>query len=342
MPSFPSATLKARISRILILSQAAAFFVAPPSTRAANSESPQALVATQDRERILQAGNAALGVKSFSITHDRSPLSEGGPHDFFSMSDYYWPDPDKPDGKPFIRRDGESYPGLFNQHRQSLMGMRDATSALAAAFQLTKDERYAAKASEQLEVFFMDPATRMNPELEHAQVMVGIPAPTRGIGLIDTLHLIEVPMAILALEGSKALTPELEGGLKQWFKDRRARLRDISLRIGIAEWRLSALERPADCSHPSAAHSWSAWLAAAGRRLPPSPTPNRLQHRQPLRALPPLRREIRPTALPLRKLSRPMAVANSSETSPTTSSSTTRCKSSPIRRRSRPGRRRLT
>jgi hypothetical protein len=204
---------------IIALQGCAVMLSAIAAAEVAASPAGFEMVAAQDRGRILQAADAALAVKPFSVTFDRSPLSEGGPHDFFSMSDYFWPDPSKPDGKPYLHRDGESYPGNFNKHRESLMGMRDATAALAAAFQLTKDERYAAKAAELLRVFFVDPATRMKPELEHAQVMVGKPAPTRGIGLIDTLHLVEVPMAILALEGSKALTPELESGLKQWFKD---------------------------------------------------------------------------------------------------------------------------
>ena len=67
-------------------------------------------VVKQDRERILKAAAEALNLEPFSITQCRSPLSEGGPNDFFSMSDYYWPDPAKPDGKPYVQRDGE-YPG---------------------------------------------------------------------------------------------------------------------------------------------------------------------------------------------------------------------------------------
>jgi len=97
--------------------------------------------------------------------------------------------------------------------------MRDATSTLAAAFRITEDERYANKACQLLQVFFVDEATRMKPELDHAQVMVGKPAPKRGIGLIDTLHLIEVPMSIQALRGSSAMTPELEAALTNWFRD---------------------------------------------------------------------------------------------------------------------------
>lgn len=183
-------------------------------------------VATLDRPRILAAAEAALALPPISITQYRAPLSEGGPNDFFSMSDYYWPDPAKPEGKPYVQRDGQSYPGLFNEHRKAVMQLRDATGALAAAYRVTGEERYAAKAAELLRVFFVDPVTRMNPNLEHAQVMVGKPAPTRGIGIIDTLHLIEVPLAIRALAGSKALTPALHEGLKRWFRDYLVWLRD--------------------------------------------------------------------------------------------------------------------
>ncbi len=187
---------------------------------------PAVAVDEWDRSRILAAADAALTCAPISITQHRAPLSEGGPNDFFSMSDYYWPDPTKPDGKPFVQRDGQSYPGLFNEHRRAVMGLRDAVAALAAAYRVTGEARYAAKAADLLRVFFVDPATRMNPNLEHAQVMVGKPAPTRGIGIIDTLHLIEVPLAIRALDGAKALTPELRAGLQQWFRDYLAWLRD--------------------------------------------------------------------------------------------------------------------
>jgi hypothetical protein len=99
------------------------------------------------------------------------------------------------------------------------MQLRDATAALAAAYRVTGENRYAEKAAALLKVFFVDPSTRMNPKLEYAQVIVGKSTPTRGIGLIDTLHLVEVPMAICALEKSPAFSPELMAGLRQWFRD---------------------------------------------------------------------------------------------------------------------------
>lgn len=72
---------------------------------------------------------------------------------------------------------------------------------------------------ELLRVFFLDPATRMHPSLDHAQAIIGTPTPDRGTGLIDTLHLIEVPLSILTLQDSKAMTPETLAALRQWFAD---------------------------------------------------------------------------------------------------------------------------
>ncbi len=182
-------------------------------------ESKKALAAETDRKRILLAAGKALEMPPISITQYRSPLSEGSPQEFFSMSDYYWPDPAKPDGKPYVMRDGQSNPGNFNEHRKALMAMRDATSALAAAYVLTQDERFAEKAVEMLRFFFINPDTRMHPSLEHAQAIVGLPTPKRGTGLIDTLHMAETPLAILVLRESKAMDAKIFQSLRQWFAD---------------------------------------------------------------------------------------------------------------------------
>src|SRR5437762_747489 len=114
-------------------------------------------VAQIDRARILQAADAALRLEPVSITKFRAQLSEGGPHDFYSNGDYWWPDPTKPDGLPYIQRDGESNPDNFSQHRLAMRDLRDAVAALAAAYKITGDDRYVTKAVELLSVFFLDP-----------------------------------------------------------------------------------------------------------------------------------------------------------------------------------------
>jgi hypothetical protein len=173
-------------------------------------------VAVIDRDRILKAAAAARDLPSISITEHRAKLSEGGPNDFYSNGDYWWPDPAKPDGLPYIQRDGQTNPDNFNHHRMAVRNLRDAVAALAAAYQITRDDRHVAKAMDLLRVFFLDPATRMNPHLNFAQAIPGR-SPGRGIGIIDTLHLIEIPPAVEAMKESPAFPPEAAAGLKQWF-----------------------------------------------------------------------------------------------------------------------------
>lgn len=175
-------------------------------------------VAAIDRGRILAAANAALSLGPITITAVGAELSEGGPNDFYSNGDYWWPDPSKPDGLPYIRRDGESNPGNFTAHRNCVNQLRDVVAALGAAFCVTAEDRYATKAAGLLRVFFLDPNTRMNPHLTFAQAIPGR-TPGRGIGIIDTLHLIEIPPAIDAMADSAAFPDDIRAGLKNWFRE---------------------------------------------------------------------------------------------------------------------------
>ena len=179
---------------------------------------PALNIAAIDRERILNAAEVALKQSPVTITAFPAKLSQGGPNDFYSNGDYWWPDPDKPDGLPYIRRDGESNPGNFSQHRLAVKTLRDSVAALAAAYKLTGDDRYTAKAVELLRVFFLDEQTRMNPNLNFAQAVPGV-SPGRGIGIIDALHLIEIPCAVRAMGKSKAFPDATGAGLRQWFRD---------------------------------------------------------------------------------------------------------------------------
>jgi hypothetical protein len=169
-----------------------------------------------DRERILKAADAALQLGPLTITKYPAKLSEGGTNDFYSNADYFWPDPKKPDGLPYINRDGESNPNNFDQHRMVMRQLRDAVAALGAAYKITGDDRCVAKAVELLRVFFLDPQTRMNPNLKYAQAVPGR-SPGRSWGIIDGLHLVEIPPAITAMQNSSAFPPDVLAGLKQWF-----------------------------------------------------------------------------------------------------------------------------
>jgi hypothetical protein len=174
-------------------------------------------VAAFDRERVLKAAKQFLKEAPITITAASSPRSAGGIHDFFSEGDYWWPDPQNPNG-PYIQRDGMSNPNNFTNHRRYLMRLSVQVPTLAAAWKLTKDHRYAEHAAEHLRAWFLDEKTRMNPNLQYAQAIHGR-FTGRGTGIIDTIHLVEVERAIEVLESAKVFKPSELEGIKKWFAD---------------------------------------------------------------------------------------------------------------------------
>ena len=174
-------------------------------------------VAVIDHDRILKAANSYLDEQPITIAAYTSPRSQGGKHDYFSEGDYWWPDPKNPGG-PYIRRDGISNPDNFNQHRYALIRLSQQVPALAAAWKVTGNRRYAQHAAEHLRAWFLKPETRMNPNLQFAQAIQGV-TPGRGIGIIDTLHLVEVVRAASLLEPANELAQQEWEGLQGWFSD---------------------------------------------------------------------------------------------------------------------------
>ncbi|GMA61136.1 alginate lyase family protein [Alicyclobacillus fastidiosus] len=171
-----------------------------------------------DGDKTLADARISLKAKTVHITDVVAKLSEGGIHDYYSNADYWWPNPDKPDGLPYIQRDGQTNPENFESHRLILRRCRTHIATLAAAYVLTDEELYAQKAMQFIKEFFFDEQTQMSPHLLYAQAIPGV-CSGRGIGIIDTLHLIDVPMAIEALRNSASMTLEDYQGLKGWFQD---------------------------------------------------------------------------------------------------------------------------
>ena len=173
------------------------------------------MVAKVDHDRILANANRYLSAQPITVTATHSSRSTGGPHDYFSQGDYWWPDPKNPNG-PYIQRDGMSNPDNFNSHREAMIRLSLIVPALAAAWELTGDRKYADHAGRHLRAWFVDPATRMNPNLQYAQAIIGLNH-GRSIGIIDTLHLVEPARAATLLMAAGALEDGKE--IQSWFTD---------------------------------------------------------------------------------------------------------------------------
>lgn len=169
------------------------------------------------KAQVLKEAAWAMQQQPVTVTAESSSRSAGGKHDFFSEADYFWPNPQNPDG-PYINRDGETNPNNFVAHRKAMIRFSTIIGALASAYKITGDEKYAQQALKHLKAWFVDQATLMNPNLSFAQAVKGS-STGRSWGIIDTIHLMEVAQGMLVLEKAKAFDQSTTATIKKWFAD---------------------------------------------------------------------------------------------------------------------------
>lgn len=174
-------------------------------------------IAAIERARILKKSRGYLSETPSTVTADTCERSMGGPHDYYSEGDYWWPNPNNPEG-PYVRRDGETNPSNFIAHRQSMIRLSDIIGTLTSAYLITEDEKYAAKAVLHLKAWFIDEKTRMNPSLLYGQAIKGRHI-GRSIGIIDTIHLVEVARGAKLLQNSPSFTSEDQARVRAWFHE---------------------------------------------------------------------------------------------------------------------------
>lgn len=169
------------------------------------------------RTRLIERADGALNVKPASVMDKKRLPPSGDKHDYTSYAPYFWPDPAKKDGLPYIMRDGRVNPETKQDADYGRM-LRMATSveSLALAYYFSGDEKYAAHAALLLRTWYLDPATRMNPRLDYGQ---GVPGRATGHawGIIDTVCLAHLPDSVTLLEGSKSWTKADRAGMQRWF-----------------------------------------------------------------------------------------------------------------------------
>src|SRR5436305_1129232 len=75
----------------------------------------------------------------YSVMHKKLTPPSGDKHDYYSVGPYWWPDPSKPDGLPYIRRDGEVNPARNDNQTDSreIHDMFGTVQTLALAYRET-------------------------------------------------------------------------------------------------------------------------------------------------------------------------------------------------------------
>jgi hypothetical protein len=180
-------------------------------------EKPVPYISTSEQQSIIKTATEYLDSLPVTVTSAFCERSAGGPHDFYSEGDYWWPDPENPGG-PYIQKDGQSNPDNFSSHRHAMIRLSEHTATLTSAWLLTGEDKFAAKATEHLLAWFNDSATMMNPNMLYAQAIWGRHT-GRGIGLIDAYHFVEVARSAKILSENQMIAEKQSAKIKAWFSE---------------------------------------------------------------------------------------------------------------------------
>lgn len=181
------------------------------------ADKEDSIVADTLKHGVLQRASEDLTKPPITITSFIAERSQGDKHDFYSEGDYWWPDSTNLSG-PYVRRDGQTNPDNFVAHRKAMVEFSSIVGNLTSAYLLTKDRKYADAVMTHVRAWFMDKDTYMRPSLLYAQAIKGVVS-GRGIGIIDTVHLMEVAQSLCKLEEAGVLSGEISKGSKKWFSE---------------------------------------------------------------------------------------------------------------------------
>jgi len=168
-------------------------------------------------KQLVKDAEKSLEFAPVSVMEKTNTPPSGDKHDYMSLAPYFWPDPSKPNGLPYIRKDGQTNPEIKDyKDKEYMPKLCGHVETLALAYFFSDDNKYAEHAAKLLRVWFLDEATRMNPNLKYGQAIKGVNE-GRGAGLIDSRHFVKLIDAIGLLQSSKSWKVADQKGMQQWF-----------------------------------------------------------------------------------------------------------------------------
>jgi hypothetical protein len=153
----------------------------------------------------------------WTVTADRPTGVALDEHDYYSEAPYWWPNPDDPTA-PYVRKDGQTNPARFTSNKAALNAMADAVFTLGTAAYFLDEPRYARRASRDIRTWFVDPKTRMNPNLDYSQAIRGVNS-GRGAGIVDGRVFIRIVQGVEFLAQTGAWDAKDEAATRKWFEE---------------------------------------------------------------------------------------------------------------------------
>lgn len=170
-------------------------------------------------EHLKADADAMLNAQPLSVMMKEKTPASGDKHDYMSMARYFWPDPNKEGGLSYINRDGVTNPEINKYDRNPLGVTAERITTLSLVWYLSGEDAYARKAVELIRVWFLNKDTKMNPNLEYAQMVPGHNGGKgRCYGVLDTYSFVEMVNGVKLLEQSKAFPKQEQKQLREWFK----------------------------------------------------------------------------------------------------------------------------
>ncbi len=168
-------------------------------------------------KKLLRDADKAVLEGPFSVMEKKNAPPSGDKHDYMSLAPYHWPDPTKPDGLPYIRKDGQTNPEVKEyKDKEYMPKMCELVHTLSLAYYFSGEEKYAEHAARLLKVWYLNTDTKMNPNLNFGQAIKGVNT-GRGAGMIDVRHFMKVIDGIGLLHRSKHWSAQDQQGMKDWM-----------------------------------------------------------------------------------------------------------------------------
>jgi hypothetical protein len=168
-------------------------------------------------EQLVRDADRGLRQAPVSVLDKKKSVDGADLRDYVSFAPYWWPDPNSPDGLPYVRKDGQR-----NREQRALgdvehfSAVKGAVNALALGYYFTGDARYARHAAVLLRAWFLDPKSGMNPNFDHAQAVPGV-ANGRAAGLIEFRDLPQLLDSLGLLEPSPDWGEPDRNAMRAWL-----------------------------------------------------------------------------------------------------------------------------